>query len=163
LICDIRRWLMGYSMHLNQFKRLFCYEWVRCMRNIITQANTYLWHVTAGTCQWLKMATGVASLCTGSGRPTWTHLAAMGISYTEGLGAGKGADIMRATTYWSQSWDLCCNDANCDTHHNSYVCTYTLTTVRSLWCLVSHHTEHSQLVLYNYLVNYHLSSAFSLK
>jgi len=44
----------------------------------------------------------------GGGRPRLTHPAAMNIDYTDGLGAGNGANIMTITAYWSQSNDLCC-------------------------------------------------------
>jgi hypothetical protein len=63
----------------------------------------------------MEMARGVVSLCMGSGRLRRTHPAAMGVGYTDGLGAGKGADIRGATAYSSQSRDLCCIAANCDT------------------------------------------------
>lgn len=63
----------------------------------------------------------------GGGRPRQTHPAAMDIDYTDGLGAGNGANIMRITADRSQSNDLCCTVENCYTKQRSYISTYNFT------------------------------------
>ena len=73
----------------------------------------------------------IESVCMGGVKPRQRHPAAMDIDYTDGLGAGKGANIMRITAHWSQSNDLCRSCQQCSTNH------LTVTSMLwSWWCLL---------------------------
>ena len=59
------------------------------------------------------------------------YTAAMDIDYTDGLGAGNGANIIKIIAYWSQSNDLCCIADNCNTNH-----LIVTSVLWSSWCLL---------------------------
>jgi hypothetical protein len=127
-----------------------------CMWNISTHATAYLWHLATDSCQWLTV-----SVCLGSEMVTWTHPAAVGIGYTDGLGAAKEQmswGPQQLVTFKKLVLHCCKMWHKLKSYNSTH---YNKTSVATL----NDTLHHMALNIHNWsciicLVNYHLPSAF---